>query len=120
METSKLLLLSTGILFGTQVVCAPIFSVIGVDTTVFQYTIPASGGAFGVVSAFYLNKAKMENIFKGKYHYLRMMASFKCKVPQEVFDQIERELKPIDDAYNTKVNTEMTQAVDEAFEWHII
>lgn len=120
LETSKILLWLMVILFISQVMCGVVFAACALDTTIFQFTIPATGAIAGTVAAFYTNKAKMENIFKGKYKYMRMMASFKCKVSEEVFNDIEAEMEAIDNAYDNKIGNELSESVNQDIELQTI
>ena len=71
METSKKALWVTCLLFTSILIFGLIFTYMGdKDTTFFIYAIPSTGAVFGATVTFYLNKAKMENVFKGKIAFL--------------------------------------------------
>ena len=71
MTTSKKILWATYLLFTSQVFCALHFAYNAIDTSVFVYTIPSTAGLAGATTVFYLNKSKMENIFKFKISFLK-------------------------------------------------
>ena len=62
-ETSKLLLIQTRAIFICTLIFAIAFSWMGKPLDIFIYAIPASAGCYIAAICFYLNKAKMENIF---------------------------------------------------------
>ena len=71
MEYSKKIVFFTGILFISTIIAAIYFSYESRDTSVFAYILPCTGGTFGASIIFYLNKAKMENVCKGKIEFFK-------------------------------------------------
>lgn len=111
-EFSKRLLFWTMVIFCSNLFCSLVFSWTGKDTSLFMYSIPTTGGIFGAAIAFYLNKAKMENVCKGKIAFLK----FKMELIQEHPDkkeEIEDDLEIIDLALDNKINSEIESSVSE-------
>lgn len=109
---SKALLIQTRIIFIGVLVSAFICSWFHKDLTIFVYAIPASGGIYGANICFYLNKAKMENIFKGRISFLET----KLKLQKEYDDYkelIEAEVQHIDDVINASIDDKMLQSLDD-------
>lgn len=100
-------------IFVFSLVAALVFSWCGKDTSIFMYIIPTTGGIFGAAIVFYLNKAKIENIFKGKVEFLKIKLKMMKSYPQEQHSEIENELSSIDEAFSMKVNQSMNDAVQE-------
>ena len=82
------------------------------DTSIFMYTIPTSGGIFGAAIGFYLNKAKIENVCKGKIQFFEYKMSYLDKHPEHK-DEIEQDLSVIDNALTSKLDSAIEQAVSE-------
>lgn len=74
MQTSKALLLSIGIIFVCVLLFCAISAACGIvyDATMYVTMITASSAAFTGVSAFYLNKAKLENSYKIRRSYIKL------------------------------------------------
>ena len=74
MQTSKALLLFSGIIFFLVLVFCAVSAACGVvyDATLYVTMITASSAAFTGVSAFYLNKAKLENSYKIRRSYIKL------------------------------------------------
>ena len=68
--TTKQVLWVTVLIFVITVALAIWFSYEGRDTSVFMYVLPLTGGIAGATIVFYLNKSKMENIFRFKISFL--------------------------------------------------
>lgn len=106
-------ILSWGILiFTINLLCSLLFSWYGKDTTVFMYSIPTTGGILGSAIVFYLNKAKLENVCKGKIQFFKFKMKWIEQHPEHK-EEIENELSSIDSALSNKVNSEIEQAVSE-------
>jgi len=90
-----------------------VFAWQGKDTSVFMYIIPSTGGAYGAAIVFYLNKAKMENVFKGKIAFLETKLNLMMKYPSEHHEEIESEFSKIDAALDSKIDSTMNEAVQE-------
>lgn len=112
-EFSKKLLTQTRYIFITSLIAACVFAWQGKDTSVFMYIIPSTGGAYGAAIVFYLNKAKMENVFKGKIAFLETKLNLMMKYPSEHHEEIESELSKIDAALDSKIDSTMNEAVQE-------
>lgn len=112
-ETSKKLLLATGLLFTAVLIVGIVFSFIGKDTSIFMYAIPSAGGVFGATVAFYLNKAKMENIFKGREEFLKHKLDLLEKHSPELRSEIEKELDNLDGILDNTINSETQEIVNE-------
>ena len=70
--TSKKILWASMLLFIVTVAIAIKFSYEGRDTSVFMYILPLTGGIAGATIVFYMNKSKMENIFRFKISFFRV------------------------------------------------
>lgn len=112
-EFSKKLLDQTKYIFISQLILASIFAWCGKDTSIFCYTVPSSGGAYAAALGFYLNKAKLENIFKGRIAFLKMKLKMIKKYPPEQQEVIENELNEIDETLDNKIDNTMQEAVQE-------
>ena len=112
MTTSKKLLWATYSLFASQVFCALYFAYRMLDTSVFMYTIPSTAGLAGAATVFYLNKSKMENVFKYKISFLKFEIVMKNKYPESA-NEIEAEVSSIENALNAKIDQTMQEAVNE-------
>lgn len=77
METSKKIILVSGIIFVAAVVYSMISCIIAmtdgayVDWTSIVTLLTVTGGAFGTACGFYFNKAKSENNYKLRMAFLR-------------------------------------------------
>ena len=77
-----------------------------------MYSIPTTGGILGSAIVFYLNKAKMENICKGKIQFFKFKMRYLEKHPGRAED-IETELASIENALTNKVDSEIEQSISE-------
>lgn len=112
-EFSKKILHQTMLIFISQLVASLVFAWNGKDTTIFMYTIPSTAGIFGAAIIFYLNKAKIENVFKGKIDFLKLKMEMLQNSPPEQHDNIESELSKIDECLDSKIDSTMNEAVQE-------
>ena len=110
--TSKKLLWATYTLFASQVFCALYFAYQMLDTSIFIYTIPSTAGLAGAATVFYLNKSKMENVFKYKISFLKFEIVMKNKYPENAAE-IEAEVSSIESALNAKIDQTMQEAINE-------
>lgn len=110
--TSKKILWVSLLIFTITVVIAIVFSYKGIDTSVFMYILPLTGGIAGATIVFYMNKSKMENIFKFKISFLEYKMELIDKNPDKACI-IEEELSSIEEALDSKVDTTMQEAVSE-------
>ena len=111
-ETSKKLLQQTRAIFIGTLICAVIFSALGYDLSIFIYAIPAAGAVYGAAIGFYLNKAKMENIFKGRVDFLKVKLELLNKYPQHQ-EVIEEEINNADEAIVDSINSKMSDAMED-------
>lgn len=112
-EYSKKIVLWTGILFFLVIVCSLVFSYLGIDTSLFVYLIPSTGGIFGASIIFYLNKAKLENALKIKISFYRFKINIAKLLPEEHMEELNREFDTLEDALNSKVNRTIEESIDE-------
>lgn len=112
-EFSKKILHQTMLIFISQLIASLIFAWNGKDTSIFMYTIPSTAGIFGAAIIFYLNKAKIENVFKGKIDFLKLKMEMLQNNPYEQHEHIESELSKIDECLNSKIDSTMDEAVQE-------
>lgn len=111
-EYSKRILFWGMLIFSINLFCSLLFSWYGKDTTVFMYSIPTTGGILGSAIVFYLNKAKLENVCKGKIQFFKFKMKWIEQHPEHK-EEIENELSSIDSAFSNKFNSEIEQAVSE-------
>ena len=112
MEYSKKIVLFTGAMFSFSVIAAIYFSYNQLDTSIFAYIIPATGGIFVSAIVFYLNKAKMENVCKGKIAFFKFKMRWLEKHPQHQ-EEFEKELSVIDESLNNKIDSEIGSSISE-------
>lgn len=112
-EFSKKILHQTMLIFISQLIAALVFAWNGKDTSIFMYTIPSTAGIFGAAIIFYLNKAKIENVFKGKIDFLKLKMEMLHDSPIEQHEHIESELSKIDECLDSKIDSTMNEAVQE-------
>lgn len=111
-EYSKKIVLYTGILFVSQLILAILFSWYNRDTSIFSYTIPTTGGIFGSGIIFYLNKAKTENVCKGKIRFFKFKMDYLNKHPEHA-EVLEQELSVIDNAMSSKLDATVEESISE-------
>jgi len=111
METSKKVLLCTGLIFAVVVaVCVGVFVYCTISGVVYDWTgmvtlISISGGVFGTSIAAYFNKASRENLLKIKIGFLQR----KYDILKEIGildyfsarSELENEINQIDNCANT-------------------
>lgn len=111
MEFSKKILYITATIFTIQLIIAFIFTWFEKSTDIFIYSIPSCAGIFGASICFYLNKAKMENLYKGKIDFLKLRLEFEKQYPNtntdnEFFDEIDEQI-------DSKINDTLTESINE-------
>lgn len=111
-EFSKKLLFWISFIFVLNLICSLLFSWCGKDTSVFMYSIPTTGGILGSAVVFYFNKAKAENLCKGKIQFFKFKMKYIEKHPDKA-EEIENELSNIDSALTSKIDSEMEAAISE-------
>ena len=111
-EYSKKILFWSMIIFIVDLMFALLFSWCGKDTSIFMYSIPTTGGILGAAIVFYLNKAKTENVCKGKIEFFKFKMEY-LETHPEYQEEIENELASIDEALTEKIDSEIAEAVSE-------
>lgn len=112
-ETSKKLLIVTCLLFTVTLITGMFCTILGKDTSLFMYAIPSTGTVFGATVVFYLNKAKMENIFKGREEFLKYKLDLLRNQPPELRNEIEKELMSLEDMLDCAINSETQEIITE-------
>ena len=110
--TTKQVLWVTVLIFVITVALAIWFSYEGRDTSVFMYVLPLTGGIAGATIVFYLNKSKMENIFRFKISFLEYKIKMAKKNPKEAC-LIDKEMSSVEEALDSKVDMTMQEAINE-------
>lgn len=111
--TSKKILWCAMIFFIITVAIAIKFAYDGdKDTSIFMYLLPITGGIAGATIVFYLNKSKMENVFRFKIAFLEYKLDLIHKYPENA-DVIEQEMSSVDMALDSKIDSTMNEAVGE-------
>lgn len=114
-ETSKKILWMSYVIFFITLIVGFICVFKNKDTSLFVYAIPSTGGVFGATVTFYLNKAKMENIFKGKEEFLKYKIELLKDCPDSFKSEIENELSDVDNVLENCINMETQEVVSEKF-----
>ena len=89
-------------------------AIIGIDTSIFMYLIPASFGLTGITFTFYFNKAKLENSIKLKYEYARKIIILKKKTGMYSRDELASELDTKVDEAEMLIDNELNENIDRA------
>lgn len=110
--TSKKILWASYLLFASQIFCALHFAKNMLDTSIFMYTIPSTAGLAGATTVFYLNKSKMENVFRFKIDFLKFKIKMTKKYPQNK-ELIQSDIGDIESALDSKVDQTMQEAINE-------
>ena len=84
------------------------------DLSPLVYLIPATAVTHTGAHAFYTNKAKSENLSKGKLEILREKAKILKGTNLEVSqEEILHELETIETSIDDKINTELSESINE-------
>lgn len=82
--------------------------------------ILTTGGIFGASIVFYLNKAKIENLSKGKIRFmllrLRLELRLKDQIPEEAYNLMLEEINTIDRMLDTKLDGALEEAIQQEIE----
>lgn len=113
MEYSKKIVLFTGLLFISQLATSICFTYHQLDTSIFVYTIPATGGVFGASIIFYLNKAKLENAIKIKVAFYKLKLNLSRTIPEEYLSDINKEFAILEETLGMKIDSTIEDAVNE-------
>lgn len=89
-----------------------IISVLGFDTTVFMYIIPASATMTTVVLSFYCYKARAENLSKQRIRFVLMKLLLEDKLPPDTYSEIVNEIENIDSVLSNKLTSMTDESVD--------
>lgn len=124
MEFSKKLIIATGLIFILSLCEIGWLAYMDVDVSDFaEYQILAVGGVFAAAIGFYLNKAKIENLSKGKIKYvlIKMKLELKIKklVPEEVFEKIEKAFDKVINLIEDATDEALEEAINEEIEVEI-
>lgn len=111
-EYSKCIVFFTSSLFLLVVLVAIYFTYVNIDTMIFSYIISVSGGMLGSSIIFYFNKAKIENVCKGKIEFFKFKMDYLAKHPEHK-PYLDAELNVIDEALTCKLNNEIETSINE-------
>ena len=89
------------------------FSFLMIDTSIFQFIIPASAALTTAAVSFYYNKAKTENLSKQKIRYSYLKLLLCDKIDAETYMEIEQDLENIDQIIDQKLNNDLMNAVNQ-------
>jgi hypothetical protein len=95
---------------------AIVFAYFGLDTSVLYLTASLSGGVFGATIVFYLNKAKTENLSKGRLKLAILKTKFDSQISQDGqsnIGEIISEIDKIDEQYEAALDGVLYNAVNE-------
>lgn len=113
METSKKLVLATGIIFGISSVAGALASVAGMDITFFAAEIAIAGGVFGSAIVSYEIKAKMENVVKIKMAIIKFRLAIGNYLTPEQMAQVEDDIQALEASIDGKIDDAVAQAVGQ-------
>ena len=117
-EFSKKILTQTKWLFIVQVVLIIVFAYLGYDTTALQITTAVSGGVYGACIVFYLNKAKTENVSKGRLKLAILKSQLlnttnNEDITEDNITEIINEIDRLDEQYSTSLSNTLDNALNE-------
>ena len=117
-EFSKKLVIVTGALFILSLFLIRADMKEGYDISSYAtQIILTTGGIFGASIVFYLNKAKIENLSKGKIRFmllrLRLELRLKDQIPEEAYSLILEEINAIDRMMDTKLDGALEEAIQQ-------
>lgn len=120
-EFSKKLVIVTGALFILSLFLVRADMKEGYDISSYAtQIILTTGGIFGASIVFYLNKAKIENLSKGKIRFmllrLRLELRLKDQIPEEAYSLILGEINAIDKMMDTKLDGALEEAIQQEIE----
>ena len=117
-EFSKIIVIITCLLFILTLLDVRSATREGLDVS--SYSIQAiitTGGIFGASIIFYLNKAEIENLAKGKIRYallkLRLEIRLKKLVPEEAYDSVAEELDELNAMLEGKLDGSLEEAIQK-------
>jgi hypothetical protein len=120
-EFSKKLVIATGALFILSLFLVRADMREGYDISSYAtQIILTTGGIFGASIVFYLNKAKIENLSKGKIRFmllrLRLELRLKDQIPEEAYNLMLEEINTIDRMLDTKLDGALEEAIQQDIE----
>jgi len=120
-EFSKKLVIVTGALFILSLFLVRADMREGYDISSYAtQIILTTGGIFGASIVFYLNKAKIENLSKGKIRFmllrLRLELRLKDQIPEEAYNLMLEEINTIDRMLDTKLDGALEEAIQQEIE----
>lgn len=113
METSKKLVLTTGIIFGISAAAGAAAAVAGMDITFFAAEIAIAGGVFGSAIVSYEVKAKMENVVKIKMAIIKFRLAVGNYLTPEQMAQVEIDIQALEASIDGKIDDAVAQAVNQ-------
>ena len=113
METSKKLVLTTGIIFGVSAAAGAMAAVTGMDITFFAAEIAIAGGVFGSAIVSYEVKAKMENVVKIKMAIIKFRLAVGNYLTPEQMAQVEIDIQALEASIDGKIDDAVAQAVNQ-------
>lgn len=112
-NTSKIIVFVTGLIFISQLMAAIICALTYRDTSIFIYSIPSTGASFTVVVAFYMNKSKMENVLKIKIAFTKFKLKISKLITPEAMQEVENEFMSLEQAVDMKIENTVNEAISE-------
>lgn len=113
METSKKLVLTTGVIFGISAAAGAMAAVAGLDIAFFAAEIAIAGGVFGSAIVSYEVKAKMENVVKIKMAIIKFRLAVGNYLTPEQMAQVEVDIQALEASIDGKIDDAVAQAVNQ-------
>lgn len=120
-EFAKKIVIITGVLF--ILILLDIREAVRAGYDVSSYAtqeLLTTGGIFGASIIFYLNKAKIENLSKGKIRFtllkLRLELKLRDKLPEDSYQLILEEINEIDNMLDAKLDGALEEAIQREVE----
>jgi uncharacterized membrane protein YsdA (DUF1294 family) len=115
-EFSKIIVIITGLLFIFTLLDVRNATREGWDVSGYaMQEIITTGGIFGASIIFYLNKAKIENLSKGKVRFallkLRLEIRLKGLVPEESYESVAKEINELEAMLDNKLDGTLEEAI---------
>lgn len=116
LEFSKVIVIITGLLFVLVLLDIRAATREGLDVSSYSMQeVITTGGIFGASIIFYLNKAKIENLAKGKIRYallkIRLEIRLKKMIPEESYQAVAEELDEINAMLDNKLDGSLEEAI---------
>lgn len=115
-EFSKIIVIITGLLFILTLLDVRAATREGWDVSGYaMQEIITTGGIFGASIIFYLNKAKIENLAKGKVRFallkLRLEIRLKGLIPEESYESVAEEINELEAMLDNKLDGALEEAI---------